>query len=46
MNIECKFQERTSKAGNKYYCLFIPELEKVVLLEPAEVKLLLVLHNK
>ena len=45
MSIECKLEKRTSKAGNEYYCLYIPSLEKVVFLEPAEVKLLLVLNH-
>ncbi len=47
MNIECKLEKRISKkSGNEYYCLYIPELEKLVMLEPAEIKLLLVLHNQ
>lgn len=47
MRIECNFEKRVSKkSGNEYYCLYIPELEKMVMLEPAEVKLLLVLHNQ
>lgn len=47
MNIECKLEKRVSKkTGNEYYCLYIPELEKMVMLEPAEIKLLLVLHQR
>lgn len=46
MRIECRLEKRTSQKGNEYYCLFIPELEKVVFLEPAELKLLQVLHSK
>jgi len=46
MDIRCVLQERESKAGNKYICLFIPELEKTVFLEPAEIKLLQLIYKK
>lgn len=46
MRIECRLETRTSQKGNEYKCLYIPELEKVVFLEPAEIKLLQVLHNE
>ena len=40
MDIRCVLQEKESKAGNKYICLYIPDIEKTVFLEPAEIKLL------
>lgn len=45
MRIECLLEKRTSQKGNEYTCLYIPELEKVIFLEPAEIKLLQVLHK-
>lgn len=45
MNIECKLMKKVSKNNNEYYCLYIPELEKTIFLEPAELKLLLLLHK-
>lgn len=45
MRIECRLETRTSQKGNEYQCLYIPEIEKVVFLEPAEIKLLQVLHK-
>lgn len=46
MNIECKLVKKVSKTNNEYYCLFIPEIEKTVFIEPAELKLLLLLHKE
>lgn len=43
MNLECKFEKRTSNKGNEYYCLYIPLLEKTIFLEKAEIKLIQVL---
>lgn len=47
MEIRCVLQERTSeKTGKKYLCLFIPDIERVVFLEPAEVKLFKLLYTE
>lgn len=46
MDIRCVLQEKESKAGNKYLCLFIPDLEKTVFLEPAEIKLLKLIYKE
>lgn len=41
MDIKCLLKEEVSKkTGKPYWCLFIPELEKTIFLEPVEVKLL------
>lgn len=47
MEIRCVVQEKTSeKSGKKYVCLYIPDIEKTVFLEPAEIKLLKLIYNK
>ena len=46
MQIECKLVKKVSKNNNEYYCLFIPDIEKVIFLEPAEIKLLLLTHKE
>lgn len=46
MDIVCKLEERVSKrTGEKYICLFIPDLEKTIFLEPVEIKLLRSLYK-
>lgn len=46
MNIECKLEKRVSnKSGNEYWCLYIPDIEKVIFLNQTELKLLQVLKN-
>lgn len=47
MEIRCVLQEKTSeKTGKKYMYLYIPDIEKIVFLEPAEIKLLKLIYNK
>lgn len=46
MLIDCKVEKRISKAGNEYTCLYIPLLDKIVMLEKAEIKLIQVLSEK
>lgn len=46
MPIECKLVKKVSKNNNEYYCLFIPDIEKTIFLEPSELKLLLLLHKE
>lgn len=47
MEIRCVLQEKTSeKTGKKYMCLYIPDIEKTVFLEPAEIKLLKLIYKK
>lgn len=47
MEIRCVLQEKTSeKTGKKYICIYIPDIEKTVFLEPAEIKLLRLIYNK
>lgn len=47
MDVRCVLQEKTSeKTGKKYYVLYIPDIEKVVFLEPCEIKLLTLLQNQ
>ena len=47
MEIRCVLQEKTSeKTGKKYICLYIPDIEKTVFLETAEIKLLKLIYNK
>ena len=46
MNIKCEVQEKTSKLGKKYYCLYISDLEKFIFLTPTEVKLLELIYKK
>jgi len=46
MDIRCVLQEKESKNGNKYLCLYIPDIEKIVFLEPAEIKLLQLIYKK
>lgn len=48
MDVRCILEERVSKkTGEKYLCLFIPDLEKTIFLEPTEIKLLnLIYKNK
>lgn len=45
MNIECKLEKKVSKNGNEYWCLYIPDIEKVIFLNQTELKLLQVLKN-
>lgn len=45
MKLECKVLEKVSKKGDKYFVLYVPELEKTIFLEPVEVKLLNVLYS-
>lgn len=46
MEIRCVLQEKTSeKTGKKYICLYIPDIEKTVFLEPAEIKLLKLIYK-
>lgn len=44
MRIDCQVLEKISKSGNKYTCLYLPDLEKTIFLEPAETKLLQLLR--
>lgn len=46
MNVKCLLQEKVSKNGNAYMCLYVPDIEKTIFLEPAEVKLLSILYKK
>lgn len=47
MEIRCVLQEKVSeKTGKHYICLFIPDIEKTVFLEPAEIKLLKLLYSE
>lgn len=47
MDIKCVLQEKVSKkTGEPYICLFIPDLEKTIFLEPAEIKLLKLIYNQ
>lgn len=45
MQIKCQLLEKTSKDGKKYWVLYIPDIEKSVFLEPAELKLLKLLYK-
>lgn len=46
MDIKCVIKEEVSKkTGKPYICLFIPDLEKTIFLEPAEIKLLTLLYK-
>ena len=47
MDIKCLLKEEVSKkTGKSYYCLYVPDLEKTIFLEPVEVKLLSYLYKK
>lgn len=46
MDVRCVLQEKVSKSGTTYLCLYIPDIEKTVFLEPAEIKLLKLLLKK
>lgn len=47
MQIKCLFEKRVSKSsGKEFYVLYIPDIEKVIFLEPLEVKMLNLLSSK
>lgn len=46
MDVKCILRQETSKkTGEPYYCLYLPDLEKKVFLEPTELKLLKIVYN-
>lgn len=46
MDIRCVLKEEVSKkTGKNYFCLYIPDLEKTIFLEPTEIKLLKILYK-
>ena len=46
MDIRCVLKEEVSKkSGKPYICLYIPDLEKTIFLEPTEIKLLKLLYK-
>ena len=41
MDVKCVLQEKVSKkTGDKYYCLYVPVIQKTIFLEPVELELL------
>ena len=47
MDVKCVLKKEISKkTGEPYYCLFVPDLEKKIFLEPTELKLLKLLYNE
>lgn len=41
MDVKCILKREVSKkSGKEYYCLYIPDLEKTIFLEPTELKLM------
>lgn len=47
MEIRCVLQEKVSeKTGKTYTVLFIPDIEKTIFLEPAEIKLLKLMYKE
>ena len=46
MDVKCVLQEKVSKkTGEKYYCLFVPVIQKTIFLEPVELKLFFINFN-
>lgn len=46
MEIRCVLQEKTSdKTGRTYTILYVPDIEKTIFLEPAEIKLLKLMYK-
>lgn len=46
MDVRCILKKEISKkSGKEYYCLFIPDLEKTIFLEPTELKLIKLLYK-
>lgn len=45
MQIKCLVEERVSKQGKTYYCLYIPDLERVEMLSKMELKLLQMIYK-
>lgn len=46
MDIKCVLKKDVSKkSGKEYFCLYIPDLEKTIFLEPTELKLLKLLYK-
>lgn len=47
MEIKCILKEKVSqKTGQSYIVLYIPDIEKTIFLEPAEIKLLNLIYGK
>ena len=45
MQIKCLVEERVSKQGKVYYCLYIPDIERVEILSKMELKLLQMIYK-
>lgn len=45
MQIKCLVEERVSKQGKTYYCLYIPDIERVEILSKMELKLLQMIYK-
>lgn len=46
MDVKCILKREISKkSGQEYYCLYIPDLEKKIFLEPTELKLIKLIYK-